>query len=92
LRKRVVSLFLLVCLTLSLALPATAQSNNAVAESVQTSENNINMNGRDGYGNHDGYGNYRAYANDRNGFNWGWLGLLGLIGLAGMRGRNREKA
>ncbi|MFD0714135.1 WGxxGxxG family protein [Paenibacillus sp. GCM10027626] len=85
-KKRVI--FLLVCLTLLLAVPAFAHSNNAVAESKQTSENNMYMDGtRDGYGN-----NYRAYANDRTGFNWGWLGLLGLFGLAGMRGRDRNKA
>lgn len=27
---------------------------------------------------------------DRNGFDWGWLGLLGLAGLAGLAGKKRE--
>ncbi|GGG11480.1 WGxxGxxG family protein [Paenibacillus abyssi] len=38
---------------------------------------------------------YRATAAaDRDGMDWGWLGLLGLLGLTGLRGRNndREKA
>jgi len=28
--------------------------------------------------------------NDRNGFDWGWLGLIGLAGLAGLGGKKSE--
>jgi hypothetical protein len=31
------------------------------------------------------------YERDRQGFNWGWLGLLGLAGLAGMRHRHAHR-
>lgn len=31
------------------------------------------------------------YDRDREGFNWGWLGLLGLAGLAGMRHRHAHR-
>ena len=31
-----------------------------------------------------------TYNNDRNGFDWGWLGLIGLAGLAGLGGKKRE--
>ena len=30
-----------------------------------------------------------SYGN-RNGFDWGWLGLIGLAGLAGLGGKKRE--
>ncbi len=29
-------------------------------------------------------------SDDRNGFDWGWLGLLGLAGLAGLAGKKSE--
>jgi hypothetical protein len=28
---------------------------------------------------------------DRDGFDWGWLGLIGLLGLAGLAGKRREE-
>ncbi|HLO88002.1 MAG TPA: WGxxGxxG family protein [Nostocaceae cyanobacterium] len=28
---------------------------------------------------------------DRNGVDWGWLGLIGLLGLAGLAGKRREE-
>ncbi|TAF03743.1 MAG: hypothetical protein EAZ77_16885 [Nostocales cyanobacterium] len=28
---------------------------------------------------------------DRNGTDWGWLGLIGLLGLAGLAGKRREE-
>jgi len=31
-------------------------------------------------------------AADRDGVDWGWLGLAGLIGLVGLRGRERERS
>ncbi len=32
-----------------------------------------------------------AANNNREGFDWGWLGLLGLGGLAGLAGKNRSE-
>ncbi len=32
-----------------------------------------------------------ATNNNREGFDWGWLGLLGLLGLAGLAGKNRAE-
>jgi hypothetical protein len=31
-----------------------------------------------------------TYNDDRNGFDWGWLGLIGLAGLAGLGGKKSE--
>lgn len=37
-------------------------------------------------------GVYNDAANsNREGFDWGWLGLLGLLGLAGLAGKNRAE-
>lgn len=32
-----------------------------------------------------------AANNNREGFDWGWLGLLGLLGLGGLAGKNRSE-
>lgn len=32
----------------------------------------------------------RQVQEQRDGFDWGWLGLLGLLGLAGLSGRNKN--
>ncbi|MEH2252604.1 WGxxGxxG family protein [Nostoc sp.] len=32
----------------------------------------------------------RTTTSDRNGFDWGWLGLIGLFGLAGLAGKKRD--
>ncbi len=36
-------------------------------------------------------GGYNDANNNREGFDWGWLGLLGLLGLAGLAGKNRAE-
>lgn len=67
---------------------------SALAASLAVLPLNVSAQGQttDGTGTTTTTGVYNDAANNnREGFDWGWLGLLGLLGLAGLAGKNRSE-
>lgn len=78
--KKIVLVSMLAATPLILGAPANANPYDDNARGTNVAQQG---------GFNESYG-ARAMATDRDGIDWGWLGLLGLIGLAGLRGRNRD--
>lgn len=97
--KKMKAIILTMALTLSMGLPAYAETGAVGNPGGTTPAPGMTNNTGTGAGVTGttvpgaGVNNnmYRTTAGADNDANWEWIGLLGLIGLAGLMGRNRER-